>query len=101
MVGEQGNTYISPATSEQQGSNNASKNKEDGKRYRARERGMVPSLTAAARSRRCMLQGLPSYHIDATPTYDTAQKHFSSMLYDKRNLLLAFSIAARSRAHSD
>jgi hypothetical protein len=31
----------------------------------------LPSLTAAARSRRCMLQGLPSNHMDATPTCST------------------------------
>ena len=35
----------------------------------------TPSLTAAARSIRCMLHGLPSYHTDEMPTCDRAAPH--------------------------
>ena len=38
------------------------------KRMPTRPAAATPSLTSSARSRRCMLQGLPSYHTLAMPT---------------------------------
>ena len=39
------------------------------KRIPTRPASVTPTLVSAASSSRCMLQGLPSYHIDAIPTW--------------------------------
>lgn len=46
--------------------------------------GAIPALTSAARSRRCMLQGLPSYQTEDTPIcrYDSYSFSLSDLSHN-------------------